>query len=121
MSVRLLRTLLLVAALLGLAGQAAAVAAAPLAPHGSQAASPMTDECMEMMADSGDQDPRSLPCDGTYKCMLAMGCVSQSLTVGFADSAGRERTRAAQEYWPAVAVLRGASFAPEPDPPTAFD
>jgi len=115
---RALQALLLFAALLGLAGQAAAMA--PVQPIASSpaTASNMAEDCMEMMAD--DADSQSKPCDGTFDCMLAMGCLSLAATAEFGSSEVDRQVQETQGYWPAVAILRGASFAPEPDPPTTF-
>jgi len=116
---RALQALLLFAALLGLAGQATAMAAARPVASSSAATSQMTEDCMEMTAESKDSQPK--PCDGTFKCMLAMGCLSLNAMAEFGRSPnGEQQVRSAQEYWPAVAILRGASLAPEPDPPTPF-
>jgi len=115
---RLLRTLLLVAALLGLAGQATAIAAVPLAAQSSEAASTMTEDCMEMMSDS--EEPQSLPCDGSFKCMLAMGCLSLNAMAELSSPRSEDRARSTQGYWPAVVILQGASFAPDPHPPSTF-
>jgi hypothetical protein len=109
--------LLLFAALLGLAGQATAMAAVPPIASSSATASNMAGDCMEMMAD--DENSQSAPCDGTFKCMLAMGCLSLNAIAELARSADSEQqVRSDQEYWPAIAILRGTSLAPEPDPPT---
>lgn len=115
---RALQALLLFAALLGLAGQATAKAAVQPMASSSATASNMTEDCMEMMAD--DEDSQSAPCDGTFKCMAAMGCLSLAATVEIGSSEVGEQIQATLEYWPAVAILCGASFAPEPDPPTTF-
>lgn len=115
MLLRMLRTLLLVAALLGVTGEAAAVAAVPVAPHRAESTATMSAECMEMMPDADGE--RSLPCDGTFKCMLAMGCISLSAMAEFGSPPAGERLRTAPGYWTSVEILRGASFAPEPDPP----
>ena len=115
---RALQALLLFAALLGLAGQAAAMA--PMQPIASSpaTASHMAEDCMEMMADDEDSQPK--PCDGTFDCMLAMGCLSLTATAEFGSSEVGRRIQATLEYWSAIAILHGASFAPEPDPPTTF-
>ena len=115
---RALSVLLLFAALLGLAGQATAMAAVPLAAHSSEAAPTMTQDCMEMMPDS--EEPQSLPCDGSFKCMLAMGCLSLNAMAELSIPASDDRVRSTQAYWPVVVILRGASFAPEPHPPATF-
>jgi hypothetical protein len=116
--IRALQALLLFAALLGLAGQAMAMAAVQPVASSSPTASPMTDDCMEMTADREDSKPQ--PCDGTFKCMLAMGCLSLNLIAEFGAPRNGGQVRSTEEYWPVVAILRGASFAPEPDPPTTF-
>jgi hypothetical protein len=117
-TLRALQVLLLFAALLGLAGEATAVAAVQPIAAPPAAASPMSDDCMAMMEKS--KDSRSAPCDGTFKCMLAMGCLSLTATAEFGSAEVAAQRPVTEEYWPAVAILRGASFAPEPDPPTAF-
>ena len=72
---------------------------------------------MKMMAES--EDPQPAPCDGTFKCMLAMGCLSLAATAEFGSAGIGQQVQPAPQYWPGIATLRGASFAPEPDPPTA--
>ena len=119
MIMRALRVLLLFAALLGLAGQATAIAAVPLTAHSPMAVSAMSEDCMEMMADSGE--PESLPCDGSFKCMLAMGCLSVNAMAELSSPSIETQGRSTQTYWPAVAIYRGSTSEPEPHPPAAFD
>lgn len=110
------RFMLLFAALLGLAGQATATTAVQAAAPAAEVT--VSDDCMEMMADREDSKPN--PCDGSFKCMAAMGCLSLNMIAEFSAPRHGEQVRSTEEYWPAVTILRGATFAPEPDPPTTF-
>jgi len=115
---RALRTLLLIAALLGLAGQSVALAAAP-PPPAPVSAPAMSAECAEMMTMHEDgSSKKKAPCDGTFKCMVAMGCLSVSVLPDAGGPSDAAPLSGAPDYWPAVAILHGASFAPDPDPPT---
>jgi hypothetical protein len=114
---RALSLVLLVALVLGLTGQAPVMAQAPQAASGASA-QVMDADCAAMMA--GHEQPAKEPCDGTLHCMLAMGCLSAT-PVGEPDSSATPpRPETPQEYWPAVSVLTGTNFGPEPDPPTLF-
>ena len=115
---RSMRILLLIAALLGLVGQATAMAAVPLPAHALKAAAGMSEDCMEIM--SGSEEPPSLPCDGSFKCMLAMGCLTLNATAELDSALIEQRAQSVPDYWPAVAVLRGSSVEPEPHPPASF-
>ena len=117
-TMRALRILLLIAALLGLTGQATAMAAEPLAAASSMAASAMSEDCMEMMGDT--EQPEPLQCDGSFKCMLAMGCLSLNAMAPLSGASIAGQAEPTQGYWPATAILLGASVAPEPHPPATF-
>lgn len=112
---RTLGLCLLFAAVLGLAGESAAIAASQPLVHETVVSS-LTDDCLEMMAP--DKAPPSKPCDGSFKCMLAMGCLSANMILHSAVSSPERLRGPAQAYWPAVAVLRGESLIPETHPPT---
>ena len=111
----MLKIWLLVAALMGLAGEATAIAAAqPIVREAPAAA--MSDDCMKMMA--GHEDENAPPCDGSFKCMLAMGCLSVNVLPEAGAQAVGETSLSAPGYWPAVSALQGTSDPPETDPPT---
>lgn len=78
----------------------------------------MSGDCMEMMADREDSKP--LTCDGSFKCMLAMGCLSLNMIAEASCVTDKGLVPARMEFWPSVAILRGTTFAPELDPPTPF-
>ena len=110
------RYLLIFAALLGLAAPVTAMPTAAVS--SAEAASTMPDDCMEMMADR--EDPKKSPCDGSFKCMLAMGCLSLNLVAEVSGVTAGETSVTAPEYWPAVTALHGTNSPPDTDPPTTF-
>ena len=81
-------------------------------------ASSMPEDCMKMMAKH--EDSQSSPCDGSFKCMFAMGCLSVNLIPEVTGASTGEPSVTAPEYWSVVTILHGTSYAPDPDPPTAF-
>lgn len=112
---RALSLVLLVALVLGLTGQAPAMAQPPQAGASAQA---MAADCPEMMGDH--QKQKKSPCDGTLHCMLAMGCLSLNLTPEAGAATIGESPASPPQYWPAVATLRGTSSPPDTDPPNAL-
>lgn len=123
MSVKLMLSLLmLLGALIGLMGQEAAFAAAPVhAPAAimkmSEGAAPMSADCMEMMQKA--PQPAQKPCKGlTLDCIAAMGCVVP-LAVTPESALGEKMIYERMEHFPASAnALAGRAVAPEPEPPT---
>lgn len=113
----MLKLCLIFAALLGLAAEGTAIAATQPSVHEAVAA--MTEDCIKMMAEH--EDKKSSPCDGSFKCMLAMGCLSVNMIPEAGDASVGEPSMTTPEYWSAVVALQGTSYPPETDPPTTFD
>jgi hypothetical protein len=115
---RSLSLLLLLGALLGLFGQAAAFAIGPrlVTPAEVTAASSMPMDCAEMPQKDAE---KPMPCKGlTLDCIAAMGCVLPVVLgeTGPLDMANDEGTPL--ERSSTTPVLTGRSIAPEPYPPT---
>lgn len=119
---RVLPLLMLLGALIGLLGQEAAYAAAPI--HASAAivqiagsSAPMSPDCMAMMQKA--PQPAQKPCKGlTLDCIAAMGCVVP-LAVAPESARIEKMLHARMEHFPAPAnTLAGRALAPEPEPPT---
>lgn len=122
---RLLKFFLLITALAGQIGQtaASATAAAELAISSSAAAAAMSEDCAEMMAQSDESKPNGsgfVPCSGTLKCMVAMGCVSLTLIPSGSSADGQPQFAAASAYWPKTPIFNGANLAPELHPPATL-
>lgn len=119
---RTLHLLLVLGALLGLLGQAAAYASGPRTPAAPMAASTtgmstMDAECMEMMQKA--PQPAEKPCKGlTLDCIAAMGCVIPMVLRDPAAPEAVPEMFPIQAYWPAATVLVGNGLAPELHPPT---
>ena len=109
--------MLLVALVLGLTGQAPAMAQLPQAGAGATAQA-MSADCPEMMGDH--QKQKKSPCDGTLHCMLAMGCLSLNLAPEPGATIASHSPASPPQYWPAVATLHGTSSPPDTDPPNAL-
>jgi hypothetical protein len=116
---RSLSLLLLLGALLGLFGQAAAFAIGPrVAATATEVAvaQSMPMDCAEMPRKPAKEP---MPCKGlTLDCIAAMGCV---LPVVLGDTLPLDLTNdesAPLERWSSTPVLAGRSIAPEPYPPT---
>lgn len=119
---RVLSLLMLLGALIGLMGQEAAYAAAPVhapAPMMKmpEAAASMSADCMEMMQKA--PQPVQKPCKGiTLDCIAAMGCVIP-LAVAPEPALIDKMVHARMEHFPAPGnALTGRALAPEPEPPT---
>lgn len=113
---RLLRHILLVGALIGLLGQAAAYAAGPRWPVASMPTASAMDDCMGMME---KQQPAEKPCKGiTLDCMAAMGCTLPILLKTGPESSAIPPSNSLQAFWPPVTALAGEDVAPEPQPPS---
>ncbi|ARS26961.1 hypothetical protein [Sphingomonas sp. KC8] len=121
---RTLHLLLVLGALLGLFGQAAAYASGPRALAAPVAASTtdmsmMDAECMEMMQKA--PQPAEKPCKGlTLDCIAAMGCVVPIVLRDPGAPAVAPEILPTRAYWPALAVLIGHDPAPEVHPPNLF-
>ena len=115
MALLILRYLLAIAALAGLAG---AATAAPLPQASRDEAPAMSADCMEMMA--GREQPRQKPCDGTFDCMVAMGCLT-FVALPEPNWSTSDPVPAVATYYPLPTILlEGSITGPEPDPPTTF-
>ena len=115
---RLIRHLLLLGVVLGLAGQGVAFAASPCAAMVQQQASAMAGmaDCM-----SGHDKARkqSAPCkEMTPGCMAMAGCASLVTLDTPYSVVSKPLVVAATATWPATPVLMGRSIAPDPDPPS---
>lgn len=115
---RLFRHLLLVAALIGLLGQAAAYAAGPRWPAASMPTASAMADCMQMME---KQKPAEKPCKGiTLDCMAAMGCTLPVLLKDGPEPSTIVPSKSLGAFWPPVTALAGEDLAPEPDPPSVL-
>ncbi len=114
---RAISLLLLLGALIGLFGQAAAYASIPSADTPPMASAGMTDECMKMMAEQ--RQPARKPCTGmTLDCIAAMGCVVPlTLVEPFLLRVVLLMALPAVEAAP-VRPLIAHVLAPEPEPPS---
>ena len=118
----LLRHLLLLGVILGLAGQSAAFAASPCPEMNEQQAAAITGP-MAGMADCamGQDKPSKAPAPhkGTASGCLAMaGCASLATLDVSAAPVFAATTPAVAAQWPATPILLGRSIAPDPDPPS---
>ena len=118
---RALHLFLLLGALIGLLGQEAAfafgppAASAPMA-MSSMAASGMSEDCMNLMAQQ--QQPGQKPCKGmTLTCIAAMGCVVPMAVRNDAPALRAREASATLAFWTTTTVLRGSNLTPEPEPP----
>jgi hypothetical protein len=114
---RLLSLILLLGALLGLFGQAAAFAMSPPFTPATEATAvqSMPMDCAEMP----QKEPEQTPCKGlTLDCIAAMGCTLPTLLAeaGPLDLANDEGAPIERSI--STPVLTGRSIAPEPYPPT---
>lgn len=113
---RLLASLLLLGALIGLFGAQAAYAHGPVTAKADTAMA-MDADCMAMMAKQ-QPAPAKKPCKGlTLDCIAAMGCVVPLVVADLATGIATPRIFGAPGFWPTNTVLTGKSFAPDPDPP----
>ena len=116
----LLRHLLLLGVILGLAGQSVAFASSPCAEmqkeqamSGSMAGMP---DCAMHKHKPGKQ---SAPCkDMTPGCLAMAGCVALVAVATLSPITQPPILVASLNLWPTTPVLLGRSIAPEPDPPT---
>lgn len=118
---RALHLLLLLGALIGLFGQAAAYASLPSPTSASMTMSDMADsgmseDCMKLMA---QQQPQQKPCKGmTLACIAAMGCVVPMVVRNDSPALASREAAPSLAFWPTTTVLLGSDLTPEPEPPT---
>lgn len=118
---RLLASLLLLGALIGLFGAELAYAHA-IAPATVSAPRAMTmdADCMAMMAKQ-QPAPEQKPCKGlTLECIAAMGCVVPLIAADFETGIPERILYGTSDFWPATDKLAGKSLAPDPEPPTTL-
>ena len=118
----LLRHLLFLGVILGLAGQGVASASAPCpmmqheraaAMSGTMAGMSDCDMCPEK------SDKGSVPCkDMALGCMAMAGCAALIAVDTISPSTGAPFNVASLAHWTAAPVLLGRSIAPDPDPPS---
>ena len=114
----LLRHLLLLGVILGLAGQGVAFASSPCAEMQKEQAmsGPMADmpDCA-MGQHKSDKGPA--PCkDMTAGCLAMAGCVALVAVDTLSPSVPAPLLVARLDLWPTTPVLLGRSIAPDPDP-----
>lgn len=118
----LLRHFLLLAVVLGLAGQGVAFAAPPCAVMQVQQASAMSGPMAAMPdCDMGQHktDKGSTPCkDMAPGCLAMAGCAALVAVDSLTPTVDAPQLAATLELWPATPVLLGRSIAPDPDPPS---
>ena len=118
----LLRHLLLLGVILGLAGQSVAVAAPPCASMQMEQASAMAAPMAAMPdCDMGQHSTEkgSTPCkDMTPGCLAMAGCAALVAVDTISPSTDAPLASARLAHWSATQVLLGRSIAPDPDPPS---
>ena len=113
---RVLVSLLLIGALIGLFGAELAYARSvpATAPAKTMA---MDADCMAMRAMQLPA-PKEKPCKGlTLDCIAAMGCVVPLMAVDLPGNLAALHIHGKPIFWSATTVLTGKNFAPDPDPP----
>lgn len=118
----LLRHLLLLGAILGLAGQGVASASTPCpmmqheraaAMAGTMAGMSDCDMCPEKSGNG------SAPCkDMSLGCMAMAGCAALIAVDTISPSTDAPLPVASLAHWSAIPILLGRSIAPDPDPPS---
>lgn len=118
---KLLRHLLCLGILLGLAGNGVAVAAPCALMSQSQSAAMADMPDCKMPAGCSDCSPKSGGSNRPDKapgCMAMAGCAA---VIGIKEpvtTATAARRATTTDFWPAAAILAGRDVAPEPEPPT---
>lgn len=114
---RFVRLALVLGALVGLFGQAMALAHGPARPASQE--TKMSDDCMQMMAREAPQKQQRTPCKGlTLDCIAAMGC-SVPMILGEPFAIGPSSGLSTALHWGAPpGLLSGRSIPPDPDPPS---
>ena len=118
------RLLLLLGAILGLAGQGVAFASSPCAEMQKEQA--MAKSMAGPMADMPDcamgqhkSDTGSAPCkDMTPGCLAMAGCVALVAVDTLSPTIETPLLVVNRNLWPTTPALRGRSIAPDPDPPS---
>ena len=118
----LLRHLLLLGVILGLAGQDAAFASSPCAEMQREQASVMPGT-MPGMPDcamgQGKTNKDSVPCkDMKLGCFAMAGCASLAVLDAPSIAVRSPLILAAAALWPPTPILIGRDTAPDPDPPS---
>lgn len=115
---RLLASLLLVGALLGLFGAELAYARGVPPVLSAPKAMAMDADCMAKMA-KPQPAPEKKPCKGmTLECIAAMGCVVPLMVADLTEAVAAPFLYDAPDFWPQTNVLAGRNLAPDPEPPT---
>ena len=114
----LLRHLLLLGVILGLAGQGVAFASSPCAEMQTEQSTPMAGMTDCDMAQHRS-DKRSVPCkDMTPGCLAMAGCAALIVVDTATPTIAAPLRVAVVDLWPAAPVLLGRSIPPDPDPPS---
>ena len=126
----LLRHLLLLGVILGLAGQGVAFASSPCAEMQKEQAlaqavaqAPAKAVAMAGMSDcemgQGRTSKDSVPCkDMKFGCFAMAGCASLAMLDAPSIAVRSRLTLAAAALWPPTPILIGRNTAPDPDPPS---
>lgn len=116
----LFRHILLLGAILGLAGQGVAFAAPPCALMQMEqaTAAPMA-EMPDCDMGQHKTDKGSTPCKAmTPGCLAMAGCAALVAVDSLTPTIQAPLVMASLDLWPATPVLTGRSIAPDPDPPS---
>ena len=116
----LLRLLLLLGVILGLAGQSVAFASSPCAEmQKEQAMSGPMAGMPDCAMGQHKSDDGSTPCrDMTAGCLAMAGCVAFVAVDTLSPTVQAPLLVASLNRWPTTPVLLGRSIAPDPDPPS---
>ena len=116
----LLRHLLLLGVILGLAGQSVAFASSPCAemPKEQAMSGPMAG-MPDCAMGQHKPDNGAAPCkDMTPGCLAMAGCVALVAVDTLSPTIQAPLLVASRNLWPTTPVLLGRSIAPDPDPPS---
>ena len=116
----LLRHLLLLGVILGLAGQSVAFASSPCAEMQKEQtmSGPMAD-MPDCAMGQGKTNKDSVPCkDMKLGCFAMAGCASLAVLDAPSIAVRSPLTLAAAALWPPTPILIGRDTAPDPDPPS---
>ena len=116
----LMRHLLLLGVILGLAGQGVAFASSPCAEMQKEQtmSGPMAD-MPDCAMGQHKSDDGSAPCkDMTPGCLAMAGCVALVAVDALSLTTQAPLPVASRNLWPTTPVLLGRSIAPDPDPPS---
>lgn len=113
----MLHLFLLLGALVGLMGQAAAYTVVPAAVSAPMATAGISSDCMRAMAQ--EQQPSGQPCKGlTLDCIASMGCVVPMVLRDAPPVPASPVPHQAMAFWTTTTILYGSDLTPEPEPPT---